>query len=111
MTQPTPARDASPVVDGAVLQTVDRQVRRLVGLAGGHLLVELHADTGRFARVQVPVGEGEGVLEHLVGARGVAGALLDAEGVGSRGRGGSRPIATWCIRNRDRTAAPARGPE
>src|SRR5262245_5393935 len=55
----------SPVMDRAVLEPVERQVRRLVRELGGHLVVEFHAETGLLPRVQIPVREGEGLAEHL----------------------------------------------
>ncbi len=73
------AQGVSPVVHGPVVEPVHRQVRGRVRVGGGQLLVQFHPDAGRVARVQVAVGEGVGVPEHLVGQRGVAGVLLDAE--------------------------------
>src|SRR5690606_30248855 len=69
----------SPVMDGAVLQAAERQVRLLVREARRGLLVELHAEPGLLARVQVAVGEGERLPEHLVRGRAVPHVLLDAE--------------------------------
>src|SRR5690348_7170901 len=70
---------ASPVMDRAVLEPVEGQVRRLVGEALGRGQVERDAEPGLLAGVQVAVREGEGLREHLVREGAVAHVLLDPE--------------------------------
>src|SRR6476659_9018397 len=69
----------SPVMDGAVLEAVERQVCRLVREGGGRVLIDLDTQARLLRRMQVAVPEGEGLAEHLVRQGPVLHVLLDAE--------------------------------
>src|SRR5262245_39577605 len=69
----------SPAMDGAVESARDRQVRALVGVFRGQVLVDVHTQPGRFAGLHEAGLERIGVREDGVGLRGVWHQLLDPE--------------------------------
>src|SRR4051812_42401796 len=69
----------SPVPHRAVFEAVHRQVRALVRVLRGELFVDVDAEPGALAGVQIALRERVAVREYGVGLGGVGHVLLDAE--------------------------------
>lgn len=64
---------------GSVFKPVHRQVGALVRVFGGEFLVDIDAQSGPLARMQLPVTETVSMREDRIGFIGVPHIFLDAE--------------------------------